>query len=157
VIELGRYLVTGRERAGVSAEHVSRTTRIPPRAIAALEEGRWDELPQPVFVRGFVLAYCRVVGLDERPALDLLAGAQRGRREGVSRVSVEARPDEILVGGDRPSPTNWTYLAIVLVFVIGILVAILTVGTNSGNGDVTRAVGPQRVNWNVPVLPSPRR
>ena len=156
--ELGRYLVAGREKTGMSPEQLARVTRIPVRTLAALEAGSWDDLPEPVFVRGFIVAYCRAVHLDEGPALDMLSEGVRCRREvtGAARPQPEG-PSDLLVGSRRASGPNWTYLAIVLVFVIGILVALLTVGTGGGQGDVSRAVPAPRLNWDAGREPPPGR
>jgi cytoskeleton protein RodZ len=74
-VSLGTYLRNGRERAGVSLDGLSATTRVPRRSLEALEEERFVDLPAIVFVKGFVRAYCREVRLDPQPALDLLPSA----------------------------------------------------------------------------------
>lgn len=137
--ELGRYLVAGREQAGVGLDALSRTTRIPARLLEALEAGRWEELPDPVFVRGFVTAYCTAVGLDVARGQEALASGLRGRPETRRRPPppVPVVSDGLPVGASRGGSLNWTYLAILMVFVVGIVVALLTVGT--GRNDVSRA------------------
>jgi cytoskeleton protein RodZ len=150
--ELGRFLVAAREAAGLGADVVARTTRIPVGTVQALEEGREADLPSPVFVRGFVVSYCRTVGADEARALELLAELSRARRAADAGEARDA-PDPVgrlLVGARRPIPTTWTYLAIVLVFVVGILVALLAIGTGGGQGDLSRAGQPARVNLQWP-------
>jgi cytoskeletal protein RodZ len=140
--ELGRYLVEGREKAGLGLDHVARITCIPLRLLTALEAERYEELPQSVFVRGFVTAYCRAVGLDASRGLDALSAGLRGRSEKPRRepLPVPVAAGSIPVGAGRPGAMNWTYLAILLVFVVGIVVALLTVGSG-GRGDVSRAGG----------------
>jgi hypothetical protein len=61
--ELSRVLVAGREARGLAREHLARVTRIPLRTLENLEDGRWDELPADVFVRGFLRSYAKSVGL----------------------------------------------------------------------------------------------
>lgn len=48
----------------MSIDDVVRVTRIPRGSIVAIEEDRLDDLPGPVFVRGFVRSYAVTVGLD---------------------------------------------------------------------------------------------
>lgn len=72
--ELSRWLVRGREDRGLARDHVARVTRIPMRTVEALEEGRWDELPADVFVRGFLRSYARCVGLPIEEALARYGG-----------------------------------------------------------------------------------
>lgn len=55
---LGRYLRSLRESRGGSLEEMARSTRVGLRHLEALEADKLDELPAPVFVRGFIRAYC---------------------------------------------------------------------------------------------------
>jgi cytoskeleton protein RodZ len=66
---LGAYLRAGRERAGLPVNAVSSACRITPQFLHALEADRFDLLPAPVYVRGFIRAYCQQVGLDADAAL----------------------------------------------------------------------------------------
>lgn len=60
----GRYLAQQRELRGMSPEDVARETRLSPTAIDALEGDRFEQLPAPVFVVGYLKAYARCIGLD---------------------------------------------------------------------------------------------
>src|SRR5678815_261191 len=55
---LGAYLRSLREAKGGSLEDMARSTRVGIRHLEALEEERLADLPSPVFVRGFIRAYC---------------------------------------------------------------------------------------------------
>jgi cytoskeleton protein RodZ len=57
-------LRTQREARGVSLAAVAESSKISTRYLEALESDRFDALPAPVFVRGFLREYARVVGLD---------------------------------------------------------------------------------------------
>ncbi len=48
----------------VSLEEISAATKISVRLLTALEEGNRARLPAPVFIRGFIRAYCLHLGLD---------------------------------------------------------------------------------------------
>jgi cytoskeleton protein RodZ len=79
---LGAYLRRSRESCGLSVERVSAGSRIAPRLVEALEEDRHDALPAPVYVRGFIRAYCGVVGSPPDEALALYeAQVPAARRE----------------------------------------------------------------------------
>jgi hypothetical protein len=58
------YLRAQRERASLSIETIARVTKIPERSLRQLEEGKFEELPADVFVRGFLRSYARVVGVN---------------------------------------------------------------------------------------------
>jgi hypothetical protein len=53
-----------REGMGLSVAEIAERTRIRPRQIESLEGERFAELPQRVFVRGFVMAVARELHLD---------------------------------------------------------------------------------------------
>jgi cytoskeleton protein RodZ len=55
---LGHYLRSLRESKGGSLEEMARSTRVGLRHLEALEADKLGELPAPVFVRGFIRAYC---------------------------------------------------------------------------------------------------
>jgi cytoskeletal protein RodZ len=60
---IGTWLRHEREVRGVSLEEVADATRIPVQSLASIEDGRFDELPGEVFVKGFLRSYARAVGL----------------------------------------------------------------------------------------------
>jgi hypothetical protein len=66
-----------RERRGITVEQVAQDTRISLRFIEALEEEQFDELPAPVYVRGFLRSYANYLKLDPQPLLDQLVGGDR--------------------------------------------------------------------------------
>ena len=55
---LGIRLRELREAKGVSLDDIARSTRVGKRHLEALESETWSELPSPVFVKGFIRAYC---------------------------------------------------------------------------------------------------
>jgi cytoskeleton protein RodZ len=55
---LGIRLRELREAKGVSLDDIARSTRVGRRHLEALETDTWAELPAPVFVKGFIRAYC---------------------------------------------------------------------------------------------------
>lgn len=60
---VGQRLRKAREAAGYSLADVSARSRMPIRVIETLESGDWSSLGAPVFVRGHVRSYARVLGL----------------------------------------------------------------------------------------------
>jgi cytoskeleton protein RodZ len=76
---LGSHLRSLREAKQASLEDMARSTRVGIRHLEALEEERLADLPSPVFVRGFIRAYCGFLREDPQTALDryqTLSGAQ---------------------------------------------------------------------------------
>jgi len=67
--EMVKQLRDARVRRGLSTTDVERTTRINRNYIEAIEGGRFEELPAPVYARGFVRSYARYLGLDPEEAV----------------------------------------------------------------------------------------
>jgi cytoskeletal protein RodZ len=63
---LGQYLRAERGKRGMSLEEVSARTRIRLETLEALERDDYPVLPAEVTVKGFLRAYSRCLGLDER-------------------------------------------------------------------------------------------
>ena len=63
-VELGSKLKREREGRSLKISDVARVTKIPERSLSRLEEGKFEELPGDVFIRGFLRSYARCVGLD---------------------------------------------------------------------------------------------
>jgi len=74
---LGTYLRHRREARGLTLENLSESTRVRSRYLLALEEDRLDALPAPVYVRGYIRAYCASVGETPGDPLHLYEVALR--------------------------------------------------------------------------------
>jgi cytoskeletal protein RodZ len=75
--ELGTILRETREARGLDLEQVSKITRIRPRFLEALEEERYDVLPTPVHVRGFLRNYALFLNLDPEPLINRYKASRR--------------------------------------------------------------------------------
>ena len=62
--DVSERLRNAREQAGLDIHDVSATTRIKPAFLYALESGTFEKLPSPFYVRTFLRAYARELGLD---------------------------------------------------------------------------------------------
>jgi cytoskeletal protein RodZ len=62
--EIGVYLRQAREEKSISIDEVSIHTRIRAAFVEAIEQGQAEELPEAVFVQGFIRRYCDAIGID---------------------------------------------------------------------------------------------
>ncbi len=62
---LGRYLRRERMMRDVSLEQIARETKISLSILEALESDRFETLPSPAIVKGFLRAFAQIVGLSE--------------------------------------------------------------------------------------------
>jgi cytoskeletal protein RodZ len=63
--EIGQYLRQVREEQRLSLEEIAARTRIQTRLLRAIEEGQVRELPEPVYVQGFLRQYAGVLQLAD--------------------------------------------------------------------------------------------
>jgi flagellar biosynthesis protein FlhG len=62
----GAALRRFREAKGVSLEEIAHKSKISSRFLRYIEDERFDMLPAPVYLRGFLQEYARAVGLEPR-------------------------------------------------------------------------------------------
>lgn len=60
----GAWLRRARLRCGIEIDRIAQVTKINPTYLRFIEEEQFADLPASVYVRGFVTAYARCVGLD---------------------------------------------------------------------------------------------
>ncbi len=68
---LGEKLRALRRGQAVTLDVMERDTHIQRRYIEALERGRYDMLPEPLYTRNFIRAYARVLKADEQYFIEL--------------------------------------------------------------------------------------
>jgi cytoskeleton protein RodZ len=132
---LGSYLRDLRQRRGQSLDEVSRATRVATRYLEALEADDFAELPPSVFTRGYLRAYCQVLGESPDEAL-LLYRRQTGAPD---ELPVRAAAAGALDGPGRARGT--VLVSFILLVVLGLALFAVTLALQSGrdNSDVPRA------------------
>lgn len=74
-VTVGDTLRQAREAQGLSRDEAAVRLRLMHRQIEAMETGDFESLGQPVFARGFVRNYARLLGLSPEPLLAGMGGA----------------------------------------------------------------------------------
>jgi cytoskeletal protein RodZ len=62
--KIGAYLRQLRQEQAKSTEEIATKTFIPSRLLKALEEGETEQLPEPIFIQGFIRRYAEALNLD---------------------------------------------------------------------------------------------
>ncbi|MFB2976923.1 helix-turn-helix domain-containing protein [Microseira sp. BLCC-F43] len=62
--EMGGYLRHLREEQALTLEEVAAKTKVQARLLHAIEEGRLEPLPEPVYIKGFIQRYADALGLN---------------------------------------------------------------------------------------------
>jgi Helix-turn-helix domain/Domain of unknown function (DUF4115) len=70
VFDIGTTLRDARTRQGLDFPELEQLTKIRPKYLRALEDERFDILPAPTYVKGFLRSYAEVLGLDGQPFVD---------------------------------------------------------------------------------------
>lgn len=76
--ELGRRLTQARIALSLEADDISQRLHLPLATVADLEAGRSDRIGTPVYLKGFLRSYLKVVGLPEEWAELALRGSTTG-------------------------------------------------------------------------------
>ncbi|MDY0341776.1 MAG: helix-turn-helix domain-containing protein, partial [Coriobacteriia bacterium] len=67
---VGKKLAAERRSQSKTLAEVVDATKIMGRILESLENERWDELPAPSYVKGFIQNYAQVLGLDPKPLVE---------------------------------------------------------------------------------------
>lgn len=67
---LGVMLQRAREGRGLSVDDAAQALRLSVRIVSALEEGAFERLPGPTYVRGYLRSYAQFLGLAPQPLID---------------------------------------------------------------------------------------
>ncbi len=66
---LGALLRAYRESKKISLKELARQTKIREHFLRAIEEDRYEDLPPPIYIKGFLSSYAKVVGLNPKDIL----------------------------------------------------------------------------------------
>lgn len=112
--EYGEDLCAQRTALGLSRQEAYKKFRVPLTFIAAIEEGRIDDLPAPIFTRGFVKTYCEALGLSTDMVLNAYEDqVYRPPVRGLSRLRAANKADRPAWWDDA---VTWTAIVGIVLF-----------------------------------------
>ncbi|MEO8387223.1 RodZ domain-containing protein [Polaromonas sp.] len=136
----GALLRQAREAAGMHIAALAVSLKVPVKKLEALEQDRFELLPDAVFVRALASSVCRSLKLDAAPVLERLPQTTAPKLTyHKAGINTPFRSP-----GEGPRPTKWTHLSkpavvAVLALLLGALVLIflpvLKPDTAKGDGD----------------------
>ncbi|MCX6565210.1 MAG: helix-turn-helix domain-containing protein [Candidatus Aminicenantes bacterium] len=125
---LGQELREERERRTLSVKDVADRTKIASRILTALENDRWEEMPQKIFLKGVIKAYAQAIGADPALFLDKYEEQQKAHAETpekdrgpLGRKKYEA-PEEIMRESEK-TPARRKIFRVFFVFLFLFLAA----------------------------------
>ncbi|HWH14013.1 MAG TPA: helix-turn-helix domain-containing protein, partial [Miltoncostaeaceae bacterium] len=99
MFEIGNALREARRRQGLDLAACEQATKIRAKYLMALEEERFEALPEPAYVRGMLRAYAEFLDVDSAPVLE-----EYGHRVGGSTMPA---PETIHTAPSRrPRPSG---------------------------------------------------
>lgn len=107
---VGQVLRNAREAQGIALEDAAARLRLMHRQIEAMEMDDFDSLGQPVFARGFVRNYARLLGLAPESLLLRMEGAP------AEAAAIHVEP---------PLPRSWLTSPWLILLLLGVLVAVV--------------------------------
>ncbi len=131
-LSIGAMLREARLRQNLEISECAHATRIRERYLVAIEDGRFESLPDPAYVNGFVRAYASHLGvtidgpIQELPD-DLQPGVSPGRPRPrprpvrVSATRITARG----AGQRRPRWRSWPVVLIIVIVAVIVLASLL--------------------------------
>jgi cytoskeletal protein RodZ len=114
----GEQLRQAREAKHITLQEIAATTKISCRALQALEDEHFSQLPGGIFNKGFVRAYARYVGLDEEKMLAAYLTA--AKVEGSPEADMQAMSSQMATVRDRDSSVSGTTVVGVLALVVAL-------------------------------------
>jgi hypothetical protein len=108
---VGSLLKRERGKKGLSLDQLSQITRLRKFYLEALEDEKWDNLPSPVYIKGFIRSYAQGVGIDAKEAISLY--------EQIAPAEEEA-PKPLAVLREPKSKIPYFIIALIAVLVFGI-------------------------------------
>ncbi|HEX9408926.1 MAG TPA: RodZ domain-containing protein [Methylomirabilota bacterium] len=133
---LGPYLRGLREAKGMSLDDIARSTRVGRRHLEALESDTFGELPAPVFVKGFIRAYCEFLDSSSEEALGLY-------RETTGEPAAPHGPLRPLLA-PRPRRAGPLAISIILFVALGVSLFALRLGLQSSRKDTSTVSTPAK-------------
>jgi cytoskeleton protein RodZ len=112
---LGARLSEARQAQNLATADVARRLKLSVAQVEALEAGRFDDLPGPVFVRGFIRNYAKLVKLDPD---ELLQAAADSLPQVMPRPEMPPSPN---IPFPRAGTPRWPRFAAVIVVIVGAL------------------------------------
>ncbi len=118
----GEQLKRAREETGVLLEDIVAETKVSRTILEAMEEGRFDRLPERVFSRSFVAQYASTVGLDQEPLLKEFDRAWQEYSEASGTF-----PNLVAVTEDLGPSIHWRFWLPIAAGVLILLVAAVVI------------------------------
>lgn len=123
-LTIGQKLTQAREALGFSIGDVAERLKLSARQIEALEQDDYTNLPEPIFVRGFLRSYARLLNLDDASIVaDLDATLPKSEDESKIESSVK-KPKKIQTHKTNAVISPKRIIIVLVILIIGMVLAV---------------------------------
>ena len=135
--ELGLTLQREREAKGLTIEAVMEATKISRINLLALESGDRSTLPHPVYTKGFIRSYARLLGLDADELTMVVDREYQSEEQEVDEISYDVSPaagkafQDSDVSVKRKKRSVWPSILIFLALAVAGVVLVLNLNKNA--------------------------
>lgn len=112
---IGAYLAEVRQQQALSLQDVASRTLVQARLLQAIEEGRLEALPEPVYIQGFIRRFAEALGLEGAPLAQQFPTGDIIRAEGPCLAGIQLPVAQL-----RPFHLYLIYIFIVVCAVNGL-------------------------------------
>jgi cytoskeleton protein RodZ len=149
-ITAGMLLRHAREAAGLHVDTLAANLKVPVRKLEALEEDRYDLLPDAVFARALASSVCRTLKVDAQPVLERLPQSVQPRLKPDGPViNAPFRSPSMGPGPGLMDQVSRPVIVTVAILLLGALVLVFLPMLQSGYQAVTEFLQSE------PVMPPP--
>ena len=120
MFDIGSSLREARLRQELDFPELEERTKIRPKYLRALEDERFDILPAPTYIKGFLRSYAEALGLDGQPFVD-----EYNSRFAVGEEDVVAFAPRRVPTRRQNRPARESSMAVVALLAIAILTALV--------------------------------
>lgn len=133
---IGQKLKSARETQGLSLRQIYERTKIPINHLQSIDGGMNEDLPEPVYVAGFIKRYAECIGLDGQVLADEYRRSDEGNGNGngshggggntgkSANQPVYITPEYLKhakIDNRPPSYKLWPFYVVVIIVVIGVI------------------------------------
>src|SRR3989337_1211574 len=120
----GEYLKREREMRGVALKDIANATKIRPGLLSALEKNDFNAMPAAPFVKGFIQAYSKYLGIDVQDALLRYESYMRSLAEGEVTAPQETAAKPAFISQFPPSITAIVIAVTLMLIASGIYIIV---------------------------------
>jgi cytoskeleton protein RodZ len=103
---LGSFLKRQREAKNIRLEEIASITKIHLHSLQLLEQGEWSGLPPEPFIRGFIIAYAKYIGIDPKEAVKLYLADRDGETDAAIEPEAHSTHSKSFPDHKQPSPAS---------------------------------------------------